>query len=42
MTPEMLVERQPILNDTVSLISIAEKFDLDISVSQKVYEKYLS
>lgn len=42
MTPEMLVERQPILNDTVSLISIAEKFDLDISVSQKVYEKYLN
>ena len=42
MTPDMLIERQPILDDTVSLISAAEKFDLDISVSQKVYEKYLS
>ena len=42
MTPDMLIERQPILDDTVNLISVAEKFDLDISVSQKVYEKYLS
>lgn len=42
MTPDMLIERQPILDDTVDLMSVAEKFDLDISVSQKVYEKYLS
>lgn len=42
MTPDMLIERQPILDDTVNLISVAEKFDLDISVSQKVYEKYIN
>src|SRR5690625_3914921 len=42
MTPDMLIERQPILDDTVNLIGVAEKFDLDISVSQKVYEKYLN
>lgn len=40
MTPDMLLERQPILDDTVSLMSVADKFDLDISVSQKVYDKY--
>jgi len=40
MTPDMILEMQPILDDTVSLMSVADKFDLDISVSQKVYEKY--
>lgn len=40
MTPNMLIERQPILDDTVKLISVVEKFDLDVSVSEKVYEKY--
>lgn len=40
MTPNMLIERQPILDDTVKLISVVEKFDLDVSVSDKVYEKY--
>jgi len=42
MTPDMLIERQPILDDTVDLMSVADKFDLNISVSQKVYEKYLN
>lgn len=42
MTPDMLIERQPILDDTVNLMSVADKFDLGISVSEKVYEKYLS
>lgn len=40
MTPDMLIERQPILDDTVNLISVVDKFNLDLSVSQKVYEKY--
>lgn len=38
MTPEMLVDRQEILEDTVSLMEVKEKFHLDISVSDKVYE----
>lgn len=42
MTPDMLIERQPILDDTVDLMSVADRFDLDISVSQKVYEKYIN
>lgn len=40
MTPDMLIERQPILDDTVNLISVVDKFGLDVSVSDKVYEKY--
>lgn len=39
MTPEMLKRRQPILEDTVILMSAKEKFDLPISVSQEVYKK---
>lgn len=42
MTPDMLIERQPILDDTVNLISVVDKFNLDLSVSQKVYEKYIN
>lgn len=41
MTPEMLVEREPILADTVDLMIAKEKFRLDLSVSKKVYEKYV-
>ncbi|MGM0341606.1 BRO-N domain-containing protein [Enterococcus sp. AZ007] len=39
MTPEMLRRRQPILEDTVILMSAKEKFDLPISVSKEVYKK---
>ena len=41
MTPEMLIEREPILADTVDLMIAKEKFRLDVSVSKKVYEKYV-
>ncbi len=41
MTPEMLIEREPILADTVDLMIAKEKFRLDLSVSKKVYEKYV-
>ncbi|MED3799133.1 BRO family protein [Lysinibacillus capsici] len=41
MTPEMLIEREPILADTVDLMIAKEKFQLDLSVSKKVYEKYV-
>ena len=40
MPPEMLVQRQPILEDTVNLMSANDSFELGLSVSKKVYEKY--
>ena len=39
MTPEMLLQREPILKDAVDLMSTKEKFDLDISVSKTIYRK---
>ena len=40
MTPEMLLERQPILKDTVTLMEANDSFRLGLSVSESVYEKY--
>lgn len=40
MTPEMLVDRQPILEDTVNLMSVRDRFDLRFSVSEAIYRKY--
>lgn len=40
MTPEMLVQRQPVLEDTVELMTAIDKFGLDCSASQKIYERY--
>lgn len=41
MTPEMLKEREPILEDTVDLMKAKERFELDdISVSEKIYQMY--
>src|SRR5690606_3553207 len=42
MTPDMLIDRQQILEDTVNLMAIKEKFGLDISVSKTIYQKYIS
>ncbi|MGD9678396.1 MAG: Bro-N domain-containing protein [Vulcanibacillus sp.] len=41
MTPNMLVRRQTILDDTVNLMVAKESFNLDLSVSDLVYKKYL-
>lgn len=41
MTREMLELRQIILNDTVQLMLTAEKFNLDISISKTIYNKYI-
>lgn len=41
MSPEMLIDREPILNDAVDLMITKEKFRLNLSVSEKVYEKYV-
>lgn len=38
MTPEMLVDRQELLDSTVELMGIKEKFSLDLSVSEEVYK----
>lgn len=40
MNPEMLVARQPILEDTVKLMSIQHEYNLDFSVAKKIYEKW--
>lgn len=36
----MLAERQPILDDTVSLMGVNDSFGLGLSVSGIVYGKY--
>lgn len=38
MPPEMLKDRQDLLESTVELMGIKDKYGLDISVSKKVYE----
>lgn len=40
MTPEMLKERQAILEDTVNLMWIRNEYDLDFSVSDAVKKKW--
>lgn len=40
MTPEMLEQREPILKDTVELMAVKDKYDLDIPVSESIYKKY--
>lgn len=40
MTPEMLVERQPILDDTVALMGMVDRFGIDMKVSETIYRKY--
>ncbi|AUT05442.1 hypothetical protein SPSF3K_00715 [Streptococcus parauberis] len=39
MTPDMLVARGTVLDDTVELMGIKEKFGLNISVSDSIYNK---
>jgi prophage antirepressor-like protein len=40
MTPDMLIKRQPVLDDTIELMTATDKFNLDCSVSEKIYERY--
>lgn len=39
MTPNMLVDRQKILEEIVDLMSVQDKYNLDISISQTIYNK---
>ena len=41
MSPDMLVKRQEVLDSTVDLMGIAERFSLDFSISDAVYRKYV-
>ena len=41
MAPQMLVDRQPILDDTVELMQAKDKFNLGISVSAAIYTRHL-
>jgi len=42
MPPEWLLERQPILDDTVELMTLKDKFGLDISIGQEIYKRHCS
>ena len=37
MTPDMLAERQRVLDDTVSLMTLKERYNMNISVSGVIY-----
>lgn len=39
MTPDMLVDRQEILDETVELMGTKDKYGLDFSVSEKIYSR---
>lgn len=39
MTPQMLVEREPILDDVVSLMAMNERYGLGLSVSEQIYKE---
>jgi prophage antirepressor-like protein len=40
MPPEMLVDRQPILDETVELMGVRDRYGLNISVSDAIYERH--
>ena len=40
MTPSMLVDRQHILEETVDLMSVLDRFDIPVKVSDSIYKKY--
>lgn len=42
MKPEMLSDRQHILDDVVNLMSMNERYNLDLSISEKIYESILN
>ncbi|MGF9907302.1 BRO-N domain-containing protein [Brevibacillus porteri] len=40
MTPDMLVDRESILDDTVELMGVVDRFSLPIKVSELIYSKH--
>lgn len=41
MSPAMLREREPILDDTVELMSVVDRFGLQLKISDTIYQKYV-
>lgn len=41
MTPEMLRDRQPVLDDTVDLMKVKENLGLDVSIKEAVRRKWI-
>lgn len=39
MTPEMMADRQPVLEEVTDLMIMKEKYGLDFSVSEKIYNR---
>jgi len=42
MPPQLLVKREAILEDTVELMSVVDKFGLKVSVSETIYNKHVN
>ena len=40
MTEEMLKDREKVLTDVTDLMALKSRFNLDVSVKEKIYEKY--
>jgi len=40
MSPEMLEQREPVLKDTVELMAVKDKYNLDIPISKSIYDRY--
>ena len=41
MTVEMLEQREPILNETVELMAVEDKYKLGISESDNIYKRHV-
>jgi prophage antirepressor-like protein len=41
MTPAMLIDRQPILDETVELMGLVDKYGLPVSVSKAIYARHI-
>ncbi len=40
MTAQMLIDREPILEDAVELMKVNDKYNLGLSVSEKIYKRF--
>ena len=40
MSPEMLEQREPVLNEVVELMAVKDKYKLDVPVSDSIYKRY--
>ena len=40
MTPEMLADREPVLKEVVELMSVKDKYQLDVSVAESIYKRH--